>query len=173
MLVFLFSFTPCFAGDVQVVVGKDADFSLYKTYEWLPTKVLTKTGIVEDDPTTTPIVKDAVNRELAAKGLKQVEAGGDLQVATAILTASIPQVEALILPGAPQYGAYGGFEMSPSVTVGRYNREGTFVINLIDARTKKSAWAAMVKKAIDNKPGSGLKKIPKAASELFKKYPVK
>jgi hypothetical protein len=55
--------------------------------------------------------------------------------------------------------------------MGRYNREGTLVVNLIDTRTKKSAWVGMVQESIDNKPGAGRKKLPSAAAKLFKKYP--
>jgi len=159
---------PCFAGKVKTFVSETTDFASYKTYQWLPTKALTKTGIVEDDPTITPIIKAAVNRELAARGLKEVSQGGDLQIVTCALHSYVPQLEALIFPGylAMDYA-------TPIASMGRYNREGTLAINLIDTRTKKSAWAAMVTESIDNKPGAGAKKIPKATEKLFSKFPIK
>jgi hypothetical protein len=157
---------PGFAGKIQVVLGPGADFARYRTYEWLPTKTLTKTGIVEDEPTTTPTLKEAVNRELAAKGLKQVDNGGDLQISTVILTESNPQLEAWAFPGTYAYN-YG---VPTIVTMGRYNRSGTLVVNMIDTQTKKTAWAGMASKSIDNKAGGGVKKIPGAVSDIFKKY---
>jgi hypothetical protein len=57
--------------------------------------------------------------------------------------------------------------------MGRYNREGTLVVNLIDRQKNKSAWAGMITETISNKPGAGIGKIPKAAEKLFSKYPVK
>jgi hypothetical protein len=46
-------------------------------------------------------------------------------------------------------------------------------VNLIDTRTKQSVWMGLVTESIDNRPGGGAKKIPKATEKLFKKYPVK
>jgi len=167
IVLFCTPLTVCFAGDVQWVVGKDADFAHYKTYQWLPTRILTKTGLVEDEPDTTPIVKAAVNRQLAAKGLQQVDTGGDLLVSTMITTDATAQVEALIFPGTIAYHSGA----APIATVGRYNRRGTLAVNLIDARTQESAWVCMATKSIDNKAGAGQKKIPQATADIFKKYP--
>jgi hypothetical protein len=158
---------PCFAGKVQTWPGKGVDISHYKTYSWLPVKVLTKTGVVENDQVAAPLIREAVNRQLALKGLKEVKEGGDLQVSALALSESIPQLEALILPiGAAQLDY-----AQPIATVGRYNKEGTLVVNLIITGTTKSAWLGMAKESIDNKPGAGLKKVDKAATNLFKKYP--
>ena len=157
----------CFAGNVQVWMEKGANLSQYKTYEWLPPKILTSKGVVEDDPEFAPLIKAAVNRQLNGKGLKEVAQGGELQVSTLALAQSIPQLEALIFanPGTPDVFT------APIATVGRYNREGTLVVNLIDTKTQKSAWCGMAKETIDNKPGAGKKKIDSAAAKLFKKYP--
>lgn len=57
--------------------------------------------------------------------------------------------------------------------MGRYNKEGTLAINLIDTRTKQSAWVAMATDSLANKPGSGAKKIPGATAAMFRKYPTK
>ncbi len=159
---------PCFAGKIKTFVGSNVDFASYKTYQWLPTKVLGSTGVVEDDPTLSPIIRSAVNRELTARGLKEVPEGGDLQVVTFALNAYIPQLEAYIFPTGVPYD----YPIQVAA-MGRYNREGTLAINLIDSRTKKSAWAGMITESIANKPNAGAKKIPKATETLFKKYPVK
>jgi len=168
--VFLISIAlaPCYAGKVQTYASPSVDFASYKTYQWVPTKVLGKSGIVEDDPTFTPVIKEAVNRELTARGMKEVPDGGDLEVVTLALGTSIPQLEALIFPIGVTYDY-----PEPMATIGRYNREGTFAINLIDRKTKKSAWAGMIKETINTNPGAGVKKIPKATESLFKKYPIK
>src|SRR5262249_9736182 len=159
--------TPRGAGKVQSWAGKDADFSQYHTYSWLPVRVLTKSGVVENDDAAAPLIRQAVNRQLSQRGLKEVAQGGDLEVSAAALTASIPQVEAVIMP----WGAASLDYYEPIATIGRYNKEGTLVVNLIIAGTKKSAWLGMAKESIDNKPGGGLKKIDKAATAMFKKYP--
>jgi hypothetical protein len=158
---------PCFAGKVQSWVGKEADFSRYKTYQWLPVRVLTKTGVVENDDVAAPLIRESVNRQLTQKGLKEVAEGGDLQVSAFALSESIPQIEAVILPA----GAAGLDFATPIATMGRYNKEGTLIVNLIISGTKKSAWLGMAKESVDNKRGAGLKKIDKAATSMFRKYP--
>ena len=155
-----------FAGKVQVWQDKNVNFAQYKTYHWLPPKLLTKQGIVENDPDFADLIKVAVNRQLAQKGLREVPQGGDLEVSTLALAQSIPQLEGFLFPiETPD------FFTAPVATLSRYNREGTLVVNLIDAGTQKSAWCGMAKESIDNKPGAGKKKIGPAAAKMFKKYP--
>ncbi len=158
---------PCFGRNVQTATGTNIDMSRYKTYQWLPPKVLTKTGVVENDPVVAPAIKAAVNRELAAKGLKEVAEGGDLLVSALALRSASPQLEAVLFPVTAVNLDFS----TPIATMGRYNHEGTLAVNLIDAKTQKFAWFGMATESIDNKPGAGVKKLPKAAAAIFKKYP--
>ena len=59
-----------FAGKVDAWKGKDIDFSRYKAYEWLPPRVLTRAGVVEDHP-ANPAVREAVGRQLSQRGLNR------------------------------------------------------------------------------------------------------
>jgi hypothetical protein len=77
-------------------------------------------------------------------------------------------MEAILFPGGMAFDY-----ATPIGTVGRYNREGTLVVNLIDSRTKKSAWAGLARETIDNHPGAGKEKVAKATARLFKKCPLK
>ena len=160
--------TPCHAGKLRAEAQPGADFARYKTYRWLPTRLLGKTGIVEDDPVLGPAIKDAINRQLVKRGMSEVAEGADLEISAGVLTASNPQLEAVIFPGHLDM-----WYATPVATMGRYNKEGTLVVNLIDTRSKKSAWVGMITESLDNKQGSGQKKLPSAAEKLFKKYPVK
>ena len=160
---------PCVhAGNVRVHLAAGTDMTTYRTYNWLPTRVLTGAGVVENDPVLTPLIKDAVNRELKQRGLSEVATGGDLQVATGVTTHAVPQVEAVLFAG-PQDLTFA----TPIGTIGRYNRKGSLIVNLIDSRTKKSAWAGLAEEDLADVQGAGQKKIGKAAGRLFKKFPVK
>jgi len=139
----------------------------YKTYQWLPTRALTGAGVVENDPVITPLIKDAVNRELNQRGLTEVATGGDLQIAAIVTTHADAQVEAVFMPGPDFY--YG----TPVATMGRYNRKGSLILNLIDTKTKKSTWSGIAVEDLNDTKGAGQKKIGKAAENLFKKYPAK
>jgi hypothetical protein len=107
---------PCSA-KTKTFVNAKVDLSTYKTYQWLPPRALTNTGIVEDDPTVTPSIKAAVNCELKARGLVEVERGGELLRSTGALASSFPQLQALIFPGVIAANETFG---DPIATIGRY-----------------------------------------------------
>src|SRR5215472_18995716 len=87
---------PAAAGEVQAFPAKGADLAVYKTYRMLPTRVLTKAGVKEDDPDISPLINDALKRELAKKGLTEVPEGADMEVAAGALDVSVPQLEAIV-----------------------------------------------------------------------------
>ena len=157
------------AGKVKTQVAPRADMTQYRTYEWLPTRVLRNTGLVENDPIFTPLIKDAINRELMQRGLKEVAQGGDLQISAGVTTHAVPQLEAVWMSA----GSQGLYYATPIATMGRYNRKGSLIINLIDSKTKTSAWAGVAEENLNDIKGSGQAKISEAAGNLFKKYPVK
>jgi hypothetical protein len=161
---------PIFAGKVKAHTGDNVDLSRYKTYQWLPPRVLTKSGVVEDHP-VNPVLMEVVGRQLSLKGLTEVGDGADLMIQAYVLTESTPQLEAVIMAEGPGM-MYG----TTIATMGRYNHQGTLCLNLIDRRTKKYAWFAMVTDSLPNgtlKPKETRSKIDKAAKNIFKKYPVK
>src|SRR5689334_12062409 len=85
-----------YAGNVQAFPAPGADLSKYKTFKMLPARVLTKSGIQENDPTYSPYILAAVRKELKDKGLTEVNENPDMEVATAGLARAFPQLEALI-----------------------------------------------------------------------------
>lgn len=159
--------TAAIAGNVQTFPAPGVDLGKYKTFKMLPTRVLTKSGIQENDPTYGPYIMAAVRKELKDKGLTEVTENADMEVSTAGLARAFPQLEALI------YGFNWGYDWgtSPVATVGRYNKEGTVLVNLIDPRTKKSVWLGMASRAW-GKPSTVDSMIAKATAQMFKKYPA-
>jgi Domain of unknown function (DUF4136) len=160
---------PADAGDVRTFPAKGIDLTVYRTYRLLPPKVLTKTGLHEDEPTVGPLICEALARELAGKGLTARSEGADLEVASAAKSVSIPQIEALvynwIADGASNIGT------APLATLGRYNKEGTLYVNLIDPRTNRSIWLGISTRALVD-PTNFETDINRAARALFKKYPA-
>src|SRR5271165_3003640 len=91
---------PTFAVNVKSQMGENADFSHYRTYQWLPPRVLTKVGVVENHP-ANPILKEAVGRQLAQKGLSELSDGADLMIQAWVVTESVPQLEAVLFASGP------------------------------------------------------------------------
>ena len=160
--------TPLQAAKVKTQGGKN--LSQYRSYQWFPPRVLTKLGL-EENHVANPVLKEVVGRQLAERGLTEMADGADLQIQAWVFTESVPQLEAIVYAIDPNmlYGA-------PIATVGRYNRQGTLFLNLIDRRTKKSAWIGMVTDSLPTgilSPEQIRAQLDKAANNLFKKYPVK
>ena len=155
------------AADVQIFPMKGVDLAAYRTYKLLPTRVLSGSGVLENDPEVSPFINAALRKELDQKGLAEVAEGADLEVSAGGLAVSIPQVEALVFN--PANDATWG--TSPIAIIGRYNKEGTLIVNLIDPRAKKSVWLGVAKRAL-GKPSNLKKDVDKAAQALFKKYPA-
>jgi hypothetical protein len=160
---------PADAGDVRTFPITGVDLTAYRTYRLLPPKVLTKTGLHEDEPTVGPLIREALARELARKGLTALSEGVDLEVASAATAVSIPQIEAIIYnwiaDGASNIGT------APLATLSRYNKEGTLYVNLIDPRKNRSVWLGISTRALGN-PTNFENDINKAARAMFKKYPA-
>ena len=162
---------PALAGDVKAYTPKEkVDYQRYRTYQWNSVRLATKAGIVEEDAVVAPLIRAAVNKQLAAKGMTLVESGGDLVINAAGVATGMYQVEGwMVTFGFDAYWWYG-FPMVAEVN--RYNKEGTLVVVLVDASTKKGVWAGFATEAVGKEsmvPGA----VEKAAQRLFKKFPRK
>jgi hypothetical protein len=146
--------------------AKGVDLKTFKTFKMLPVRVFTNTGIIEDDPTYGTHIGSSVRKELTAKGMKEVTENADLEVSAGGLGRASAQLEALIF--AFTADAYWG--TMPIASIGRYNKEATVFVNLIDPKTKKSVWFGVASRAWTN-PSNANGSIERAASGMFKKYP--
>jgi hypothetical protein len=162
--IFLASQHPLLAGDVKIWSAPGASLANIKTFRMLPPRVLTKSGLVEEDPIYAPLISAAVRRELAMRGLTEVAEGEDIQVSAGAFASATPQIEAMVV--------YWFGVGSPGVTLGRYNHAGTVAVNLIDPKTKSSVWAGLSSESL-GKTSALESDINKATKALFKKYPKK
>src|SRR5271165_2738291 len=73
ILAVMFLGATAFAQQVQFDYDRSANFSAYKTYQWVDYK-----RVEVGDQLLDQDIKRAVDEQLASKGLQRVEAGGDL-----------------------------------------------------------------------------------------------
>jgi hypothetical protein len=176
LLASVWALPPLMAAEVKAFTGKDADFPRYKTFQWLPPRVMTTLGVAEDDP-SNPVLKAAVGRQLSQKGLSELADGADLQIQAWVLTEQVPQIAAIIASSVSiDLGTSVVTVTDPMAVITRFNRQGSLFLNLIDSRTKKSAWFAMTTDSLPSrtlKPGEISAKLEKAAKNIFNKYPKK
>lgn len=143
--------TSC-ATTANVGVTSDFDhavnFRAYKTWAWYPKQANdTEGGPARGyESFTDQRIRDAVSKDLTAKGLTEVanNASPDVYVAYSVRVENKQQLAGGYPYGGygyPYYGyGYGGFGGYP-YGGGSYNyKAGTVIIDIVDARRKELAW---------------------------------
>src|SRR5882762_777955 len=122
--------TASFAQQVKTDYDRSADFNQYKTYSW--EKVQTQ------DPLLVDRIKEAVTADLTAKGLTQVNSGGDVSIIAIEMTHNQQTLNTFYdgFGGGWRWG--GGFGNATTTT--ETYKVGTLVVDLFDAKTKKLVW---------------------------------
>jgi len=169
LLLFALLFMPAaVAAKVKVFKSPKDSVTNYKTYQWEPTRVVTKQGIVDDHPEVSPMVRAALRSELAKKGYVEVKEGADLLVLTMALNEATSQLEGFLL--AYGFDAFWGYGVSAVSTISRVNNEGSLFVSLTNAETKESLWSGYATQAY-GRPGTLNKTVGKATAKLMKKLP--
>jgi hypothetical protein len=132
-----------------------APFATYKTYAWTP-------GTAADVSLTEQRIHDGVNAQLQGKGMTQVDSNPNVFVATHVTTHTVPQV---IADGFGPWGFGGGM-----ATVQTYT-EGSLIVDLYDATTKKMVWRGVATATVSSKPEKNAEKIDKSLMKMFARYP--
>jgi len=145
-------------------VNTDSDpaarFSEYRTYAWT-------TGTPSPNPLGEQRIHDAVNSQLAAKGLTLNREQPDLVVATHVMS----HEEKEIIADGYGYGPWwygGGFSTTRVYTY----LQGTLVVDIYDAATKKMIWRGTATDTVSDKAAKNTKKINKALTRMFQRYPA-
>ena len=89
-----------FAQEVQFDYNRSANFNAYKTYQWVDYK-----PVRPGDQLLDQDIKRAVDEQLAGKGLRRVESGGDLYVGYQASISQEKQFDSLGWGGGPLGGA--------------------------------------------------------------------
>ena len=149
-LALSFGLASC-ATSANVGVSSDFDhavnFRAYKTWAWYPKQANdTEGGPAKGyESFTDQRIRDAVAKDLTAKGLTETETSPDVYVAYSVRVENKQQM-AGGYPGGygyPYYGyGYGGFGYGGyPFGGGSYNyKAGTVIIDIVDARRKELAW---------------------------------
>jgi Domain of unknown function (DUF4136) len=162
-----------FAQDVRYNFDKSADFSKFKTYKWVPIKDASKVSDLADKQ-----IKDAVDAELAKKGLTKVE-GDDANLYVGYQAAVGEEKQFSSYSTGYGYGPgwgggwYGG--MGTTTTSGSTSTiyKGQLALDMYDSAGHDLAWRGVVSKTIDPKakPEKFQKNLAKAVKKLLKNYP--
>jgi len=156
-----------FAQDVQFDYDRSARFSDYKTYNWIDYRPVQPANQLLDQD-----IKRAVDEQLAGKGLRRVESGGDLVVGYQAGVSQEKEFDALGAGGFGPWGGPFGWGGPGRVTTSSID-VGKLEIGLFDPATKKLVWRGAASKTlnISKDPDKNFRNLEKGVAKLFRDYP--
>ena len=147
--------------DVKTDYDRGVDFNQYKTYSW--EKVQTA------DPLWVDRIKEAVDSQLAAKGWRRVESGGQASLIGIEMTRNQQSVNTFYdgFGGGRRWG--GGFG-NATTTVDTY-KIGSLVVDVFDANTHKLIWRGSSSDTLSDKSDKNIKTLEKDVQKMFEHFP--
>jgi uncharacterized protein DUF4136 len=152
------------AQDVKTDFDPGTNFSTLKTYYWA------KSDPVPGNDLMNQRVVAAVDHWLTVKGwTKAPEERADVAVAVSVSTKQSTSVETLY-NGMAGWGYRGwGAGMGSATTMVNTYTDGTMLVDLFDAKTKKLVWRGTATGTVSNDPRKNAEKIQKVTEKMFKK----
>lgn len=140
------------------------NFANYHTYSWA--------GINVPESLWKDRIANAIDNQLLAKGWRKVDTGADTTL-IAVGSAHTERTFETWYNGIPGGWVHRGWPSGPgySTTTIERIRVGELHIDIFDARTKKVIWHGSATDTLAGEPEKNQKKLDKAVSALFKKFP--
>ena len=177
-LVLLAGGTAARGQSVSVDFDRGRDFSQFKTWSWV-------SGIPAKNPLVDEQIRSSIEGQLAAKGLRRVEGGGDLSVLYFVAT------DMDVFVATSRWSTTGDWagQMRSGISVRSQTwdvQEGTLVVCLSDGADKELLWRGTASTTLDRKSRGNRsaveamqeearkaeKKVRKAVEKMFKRYPA-
>ena len=175
MAVLLMITSSAFGQDVRYNFDKSTDFSKFKTYKWVAIK-----GANQLDDLVDKQIKDAIDAELATKGLTKVDGdNADLFIGYQTAVGQEKQFTSYNTDWGYGGGWYRGGWYGPSggMTTGQTSTiyTGQLALDMYDSNNKDLVWRGVASKTLDPKakPEKREKNLKKATAKLLKNYPPK
>jgi hypothetical protein len=178
LVLTLVACSATYAQDVRTNYMPGTNFSKYRTYAWVDEVQGVPTVGGHPDQILDAQVKQAIDSQMAAKGLTKVADGAkpDLLLAYQLMIDREKQINGFGDSwgggfgdwGGPWGGGFGSFSASTSTI-----NIGTFVIGMYDPAVKKLVWIGGAQHAIEpsKKPEKNQERLNKGAQKLLKDFP--
>ena len=170
----LLSISACSsAPDIRAQHDPTADFGQYKTYNFYADAGPDNTNY---QGLFTQYMVVAIDREMQSRGYQKtddpdlfVNFNANFQDKTKVTTS--PSMGGYYGYRGGYYGGWGGYGMATDTHVRQYT-EGTFNIDLVDARKKQLVWEAVYVGKVDEKTFDDLQaKVDNGVPQFFAQFP--
>ena len=149
------------AQSVHTDSDPSVNFSSFKTYYWA------RTDIVQGNDIVNQRIIAAVDRGMASRGwTKAPEGQADLAVVAIVSTSEKQSLETLYNGFGGGWG-YAGW--GPVETTVRTYLEGTLLVDLFNAQSKKLVWRGVASDTVSDKPQKNADHIDKSVEKMFGK----
>jgi len=154
------------AQKVKVDWDRMADFTPYKTYQWM--KIPSPRTPM---PEIEKLIYSAVDAQLGVKGLKKVENGDpDLYVGYSV-TLTQPKGQIAAAPVAESSSWQTGSSWSAHYPSDKAVRKGTLDVDIAEVKKKLLVWKGSVMADVGDSVNDARVKISKSVSKAFAQYP--
>ena len=173
-------FTGC-GTTAHIEKDKTADFSKYKTYNWIPKD--DKNAMNHQNDIVESNIRSSVNDQLQKNGFRQVSNNPDLLLSYDLMVDKTTREQSNAVYSQPYtrlfYNPYTGHYRNiyfPSQFVGydHYStpvKEGTVTISMIDSKTDKTIWQGWTTNEVNGNKVSS-KEIERDVKSIFKKFDI-
>ena len=169
LLLVFFMMAACSGVKVLNTEANDG-FTLnkYKTFDFYKLEARGDT-VAANFETNAELLKQAIAKQLQAKGLQQVASNPSLLINIGVVVVEKIQTRESTIRDAPVYMGTRNYSWkSEDIEVGRY-KEGTVTVHLVDPTTKKLMWKGAVEGVLPTKNSNLPPMIDVAMTSLFSK----
>jgi hypothetical protein len=164
----------CSQYDINYDYDVEGNFAAYRNYAWIPKTIhegsTSASTAVQSNTLLDSRIRSAVDTNMAAKGFTVDDVNPDILV---VYHTGMQNKVDVTDYGYTYAGSYWGWAGS-NVDVYSYT-EGTLIVDLVDAKTKKLAWRGSATGVVE--PGRSPEKITEninnVVSQIFDNYPPK
>ncbi len=155
--LFLLAARPAVAQDLRYTFDKNADFSKFKTFKWVPIKDAANKDAAKVEDALDKQIKDAVDAELDKKGLTKTDADtADLYVGYLAGIGTETQFSSYNSGWGygPGWSGGGWYRCGRGMTTGPNSYgiyAGQLAIDMNDSRNHALVWRGLASKTIDSK----------------------
>lgn len=169
MVATVLSLVPAFA-QMSIDFDHSVNFSQYKTYTWGQVKAVD--GLWSDR------IQRGIDTQLAAKGWKRVETGGDTTLIAFQTTRDQPTTQTFYDSfGGGGFGGWGwggfgsGIGGGSATTTTEETKVGTLVVDVFDTKSHKLVWRGKESNDLANNPTRNTKRLTQNLAKMFRKFP--
>ena len=151
---------PVFADHVKVDYNHSTQFSALRTYSW---SAVHTTNSIWDAR-----VKDAIDKQLAAKGYTEVPTGGAVSL-VAVEKISVHQQVDTTYEGFGGRRFMGG--MGDATTSVDNYKVGTLIVSMFDGNSRQLMWRGTASRDLAGNPEKNTKKLDSDIQKMFTGFP--